>query len=91
MLFPSCFYFLYALQPCDLALEFALRFEGGGVRVSWEGKDHCCSGSVSVSSEWLPDRPLPPDGSDHVFEANMEQLHGAGIPVSTVSVKLPFI
>ena len=38
---------------------------------------------VSVSSQWLFDRPLPPDGSYHVFEANMEQLHGTGIPVST--------
>ncbi|GAB5577676.1 anoctamin-3 isoform X1 [Prionailurus iriomotensis] len=33
-----------------------------------------------VSSQWLFDRPLPPDGSDHVFEANMEQLHGTRIP-----------
>lgn len=31
--------------------------------------------------QWLFDRPLPPDGSHHVFEANMEQLHGTGIPV----------
>ena len=91
MLFLSCLHFLYALRSCDRALEFALQFKGGGVRASWEEKGHCSSGSVSVSSEWLPHRPLPPDGSDHVFEANLEQLHGTGIPVSTVFIKLPFI
>lgn len=44
-----------------------------------------------MSSQWLFDRPLPPDGSDHVFEANMEQLHGTRIPVSTIFFKLALL
>lgn len=35
-----------------------------------------------VPPERLPDRPLPADGSHHVLQTDMEQLHGAWIPVS---------
>jgi len=35
-----------------------------------------------VSSQWLSDRLVPTNGSDHGVETDLEQLHGAGLPVS---------
>lgn len=36
----------------------------------------------SVSSQWLSDRFVPTNGSNHGVETDLEQLHGAGLPVS---------
>lgn len=38
--------------------------------------------SPLVSSQWLFDRLVPTNGSDHGVETDLEQLHGAGLPVS---------
>lgn len=37
---------------------------------------------LSVSPEWLFDRSVPANGSHHVLQTNLEQLHGARLPVS---------
>lgn len=42
---------------------------------------------LPVSPEWLPHRPLPADGSHHVLQTDLEQLHGAGIPVSASATR----
>lgn len=36
----------------------------------------------SVSPEWLFDRSVPANGSHHVLQTNLEQLHGARLSVS---------
>ena len=44
----------------------------------------CCASvlCVPVPPQRLPHRPVPADGDHHGAEADLEQLHGAGLPVS---------